>query len=102
MKPWNEMTHFVALDWPDDHHDSVVVDAGGQVVFELTFTENFSTLPPPRAVAGDILPAIEPGVLAGGMGCGVAERADPGGRMPAATEWQCREAPYGQNGVTTR
>jgi len=37
MKPWNELTHFAALDWADDHHDLVVVDAGGQVVVELTF-----------------------------------------------------------------
>jgi transposase len=37
MKPWNELTHFAALDWADDHHDLVVVDAGGQVVVKLTF-----------------------------------------------------------------
>ena len=37
MKPWKEQTHFAALDWADDHHDLVVVDAGGQVVLELTF-----------------------------------------------------------------
>lgn len=37
MKPWKELTHFAALDWADDHHDLVVVDAGGQSVVELTF-----------------------------------------------------------------
>ena len=37
MKPWKELTHFAALDWADDHHDLVVVDAGGQSVLELTF-----------------------------------------------------------------
>ena len=40
MKPWNELTHFAALDWADDHHDLVVVDAGGQVVLKLTFEHN--------------------------------------------------------------
>lgn len=38
MKPWNELTHFAALDWADDHHDLVVVDAKGQIVLELTFS----------------------------------------------------------------
>lgn len=37
MKPWNELTHFAALDWADDHHDLVVVDASGQIALELTF-----------------------------------------------------------------
>jgi len=37
MKPWNQRTHFAALDWADDHHDLVVVDARGQIVLELTF-----------------------------------------------------------------
>jgi len=37
MKPWNELTHFAALDWADDHHDLVVVDAKGQIALELTF-----------------------------------------------------------------
>jgi transposase len=40
MKPWKELTHFAALDWADDHHDLVVVDAGGQVMLELTFEHN--------------------------------------------------------------
>ena len=40
MKPWNELTHFAALDWADDHHDLVVVDTGGQVVLKLTFEHN--------------------------------------------------------------
>ena len=38
MKPWNELTHFAALDWADDHHDLVVVDAKGQIALELTFS----------------------------------------------------------------
>ena len=40
MKAWTELTHFAALDWADDHHDLVVVDAQGQVALELTFTHN--------------------------------------------------------------
>jgi len=38
MKPWNELTHFAALDWADDHHDLIVVDAKGQIALELTFS----------------------------------------------------------------
>jgi len=37
MKTWPEYTHFAALDWADDHHDVVVVDARGQIALELTF-----------------------------------------------------------------
>src|SRR5439155_16120560 len=37
MKAWTELTHFAALDWADDHHDLVVVDAQGKVALELTF-----------------------------------------------------------------
>jgi transposase len=37
MKAWTEQTHFAALDWADDHHDLVVVDAKGQITLELTF-----------------------------------------------------------------
>jgi len=40
MKIWTELTHFAALDWADDHHDLVVVDARGQVALELTFAHN--------------------------------------------------------------
>ena len=40
MKAWTELTHFAALDWADDHHDLVVVDAPGQVALELTFAHN--------------------------------------------------------------
>ena len=40
MKPWNELTHFAALDWADDHHDLVVVDAQGQIPLELTFSHS--------------------------------------------------------------
>lgn len=40
MKPWNELTHFAALDWADDHHDLVVVDAKGQIALELTFSHD--------------------------------------------------------------
>lgn len=38
MKPWNELPYFAGLDWADDHHDLVVVDAKGQIVLELTFS----------------------------------------------------------------
>ena len=27
MKSWSEHTHFAGLDWAEDHHDLVVVDA---------------------------------------------------------------------------
>lgn len=37
MKTWTAYTHFAALDWADDHHDVVVVDAHGQIVLALTF-----------------------------------------------------------------
>src|SRR5438477_11482682 len=40
MKAWTELTHFAALDWADDHHDLVVVDAQGQVALELTFAHD--------------------------------------------------------------
>src|SRR5207244_2322834 len=40
MKAWTELTHFAALDWADDHHELVVVDAQGQVALELTFAHN--------------------------------------------------------------
>lgn len=40
MKAWNLQTHFAALDWADDHHDLVVVDAQGQAVLELTFAHS--------------------------------------------------------------
>ena len=40
MKAWTELTHFAALDWADDHHDLVVVDAQGKVALELTFAHN--------------------------------------------------------------
>lgn len=40
MKPWNQLTHFAALDWADDHHDLVVVDVQGQTTLQLTFSHN--------------------------------------------------------------
>jgi hypothetical protein len=40
MKSWNEQTHFAALDWADDHHDVIVVDARGQILLEQTFAHN--------------------------------------------------------------
>jgi len=40
MKSWNEQTHFAGLDWADDHHDVIVVDAHGQIVLEQTFAHS--------------------------------------------------------------
>lgn len=40
MKAWNEQTHFAALDWADDHHDVIVVNAQGQIVLEQTFAHS--------------------------------------------------------------
>jgi hypothetical protein len=59
--------------------------------------------PPPRDVAAGILPAVEPGILPGGMALGRVWDAGPGGkmppytagRMPAATWWWRPDGPAG-------
>ena len=35
MKSWTEITHYAALDWAREHHDIVVVDAGGEIRAEF-------------------------------------------------------------------
>ena len=54
------------------------------------------TLLPPLLcpVAAGILPAVESGILPGGMTVLSYSRAGPGGRMPAATGWLCPDAPF--------
>lgn len=37
MKPWQEFTHYVGLDWAKDHHSVVVVDRDGKIVADLEF-----------------------------------------------------------------
>ena len=37
MKSWSEHTHFAGLDWAEDHHDLVVVDAKGEILLCATF-----------------------------------------------------------------
>ncbi len=37
MKPWQEFTHYVGLDWAKDHHSVVVVDRDGHIVADLEF-----------------------------------------------------------------
>ena len=49
--------------------------------------------PPPLAVAAGILPAVEPGILPGGMVVGVGGVVYPGGKMPAAAWWLCPDMP---------
>lgn len=34
MKPWKELTHFAALDWANDHHDIIVLDHTGEIVWD--------------------------------------------------------------------
>jgi transposase len=33
--PWHDLTHYAALDWAQDHHDIIVVDARGTVVADF-------------------------------------------------------------------
>ena len=35
MKVWNEITHYAGFDWARDHHDVIIVDAGGQIVADF-------------------------------------------------------------------
>jgi transposase len=42
MKPWNEFTHFAALDWAKDHHDVVVVDRQGAVVADFRIAHSYA------------------------------------------------------------
>jgi transposase len=37
---WNQHTHFVALDWANDHHDIVVVDRLGAIAAEFRFAHS--------------------------------------------------------------
>ncbi len=37
MKAWNEIKHYAGFDWAKDHHDVIVLDAGGKTVAEFRF-----------------------------------------------------------------
>ena len=37
MKPWNELTHFAALDWAADHHDVAILDRDGKRIEAFRF-----------------------------------------------------------------
>jgi len=37
---WNDLSHYMGLDWAKDHHDIVVVDPVGRIVLEMTFEDN--------------------------------------------------------------
>lgn len=39
MRPFAELTHFAGFDWAHDHHDIVVVDRQGAIVFHLRFDD---------------------------------------------------------------
>jgi hypothetical protein len=54
------------------------------------------TLPPSCAVAAGILPAVEPGILPGGIAVPQARGAPPGGRMPPSTAGKMPAATWRQ------
>jgi hypothetical protein len=37
MKAWNEIKHYAGFDWAKDHHDVIVLDAGGKTVADFRF-----------------------------------------------------------------
>ena len=37
MKAWNEIKHYAGFDWAKDHHDVIVLDAGGKTIAEFRF-----------------------------------------------------------------
>jgi hypothetical protein len=53
------------------------------------------TPPPTCAVAAGILPAVEPGILPGGIAVPQARGAPPGGRMPPSTAGKMPAATWG-------
>lgn len=62
MKPWNEFTHFGALDWASDHHDVIVLDAGGQMVSDFRFehtVEGWQTLREKLAIYPALAMSVE-------------------------------------------
>jgi hypothetical protein len=48
----------------------------------------------PFAVAAGILPAVEPGIVPGGMAAGVGGVIDPGGKMPPSTAGKMHAATW--------
>jgi len=38
MKAWNEIKHYAGFDWAKDHHDVIVLDAGGKTVADFVST----------------------------------------------------------------
>lgn len=37
MTPWNELRHYAGFDWAVDHHDVVILDAGGRRLTQFRF-----------------------------------------------------------------
>jgi transposase len=42
MKAWNEIKHYAGFDWAKDHHDVIVLDAGGKMVADFRFDHTAS------------------------------------------------------------